>query len=189
MKQIPLLLFFLSILANAQEAKYKQALDSIAYYIKFTQIEKKTHLVTYYNPNTYSNMSETTDSLTYLKMAYNYKTKVVLTDGNIIYMIDFKQADTSFFCLGRKGLRITDPSKKVMFRNSNTARLFNGKIGGVDIDQIDLFVPFSTEYKTYLSPQNLYNLNKLIYFLKQATLYSKKVKTKKKDIWIAEGYA
>lgn len=189
MKQIPLLLFFISILTHAQEAKYKQALDSIAQYIEFTRFEKKMHLVTYYNPNTYSNMSETTDSLTYIKMAYNYKTKVVFTDSDIVYMIDFKEADTTFFGYSRKGLRIKDPAKKVMFRNSNTARLFNGKIGGVDIDQIDLDFPYSTEYNTYLSPQNLYNLNKLIYFLKQATLYSKKVKTKKKDIWVPKGYA
>ena len=183
------MIFFVSILANAQEAKYKQALDSIAYYIKFTQIENQTHLLTHYNNlNTKINTSEVTARGIYLLMAYNYKTKVVFTDGNIVYMIDFKQIDTTFFSITRKGLRISDPAKKVMFMHSNTVRLSNGKIGGVPVDQIDLEYPISTEANTYSTLQKLYNLNKLIYFLKQAALYSKKIKTKKKDIVTAQQY-
>ena len=189
MKLIPYCFFFVSIFANAQETKYKQALDSIDYYLKFTKLERQTKLVSYYHPNTYSNMSENSDSLIYLQMAFNYKTKIVLTDGDMVYMIDFKQIDTTCFGIGRKGLKIMDPSKKVMFRMSNSARLFNGKIRGVEIDQIDLIYPYSDDEHTYLSTNNIYNLKKLIYFFKQATIYSKKVKTKKKDIWLAEGYA
>lgn len=167
-----LILFFLPLSLLAQEAKYKAALDSIAKYVKYTQLGNNdpVQLLTYYDPAMFNGMAEQTDSSVFYSMSSNYKNKIVFSDGRAVYMADLKAMDTSMVKLGR-GIHFFDANGNVKFRKSAVSRIFNGKHGGVDTDDFTLIMSYTEE--------NRIIAKKLMHFIREAILYSKKVKTKK----------
>ena len=175
MKLFIIFFFGISLSINAQEAKYKATLDSLANYIRFTksESEKSFRLLSYYQPGMFNAMSEKTDSSIFFSMTKNEKTKVVFTDGNEIYMADLKQMDTTMISPTR-GIRFYDVNGKVKFRKSYIARIFNGKHGGVETDYFILKMVLSQENKVYFE--------KLMVFQKDAILFSKDVVTLKSDL-------
>lgn len=156
----------------AQEKQYKASLDSLNKYINLSA--KGTKLLTWYAPGMYNEMAEVFDSSNYYGMTYNNKTKIVISTGNPLYMFNLPLMDTSSIKIDRRGgLIIRDIDSSRCMYHSAESRIFNGKYGGVPIDEVRLF-----ENNTI----NALYLNKIIFYFKQAIVYSKKVKVKKKDL-------
>jgi len=125
-------------------------------------------------------MAERYDSANYYGMTDGIKTKIVLSLGNTLYMFNLPLMDSSSFGISRRGgVVIKDKDSTKCIYHSAESRIFNGKYGGVPIYEVLLLEDKTLERA---------HAEKIIYYFKQAILYSKKVKTKKKDMRIQGGY-
>jgi len=156
---------------SAQEKEYKAALDSLNKYINFA---KGTNLLTWYAPGMYNVMSEEVDSINFYGMTYNNKTKIVISTGNPLYMFNLSLMDTSAIRINRGGgIYIQDKDSTKFMYHSAQARIFNAKYGGVPIYEVKLFEGNAI---------NAAYTEKIIFYFKQAIVYSKKVKVKRKEL-------
>jgi hypothetical protein len=130
-------------------------------------------------------MSDRYDSINYSGFTYNSKTKIVISLGNILYMLDLPIMDSIRISRSRAGdsFIVTDLNNSNCLYHSAESRIFNGKYGGVPINEIQ--VPLIS-YRNDPSIENqmrIFYFQKIEYYLKEAIYYSKKVKNKKKDLW------
>src|SRR5690606_15373897 len=141
-KTIPILSFLYLLMQPciAQEKKYKQALDSLSYYLNYTGGVSKVKLLTFYNPGMQNEMSERYDSTNYLGFTYNIKTKIVISIGNTLYMLNLPIMDSILIRRDRRGdsFIIKDLNNSNCLYHSAESRIFNGKYGGVPINEIQI---------------------------------------------------
>lgn len=184
-----LILFFLYVTIQpciAQEKKYKQALDSLSHYLNYSSGINKVRLLTFYNPGMQNEMSEQYDSMNYLGFSYNIKTKIVISTGNTLYMLNLPIMDSTKILQSPTFIIIKDLDNSNCLYHSAESRIFNGKYGGVPIGEIQIPLLTYRNDSAIESQQQFVYLKKIEYYLKEAILYSKKVKTKKKDVWNSE---
>ncbi|ABG59349.1 hypothetical protein [Cytophaga hutchinsonii] len=182
---LPALLFILSIKTlSAQELEYKQALDSLARYLLNTTTEnnfRPMKLLSWYAPGMMNSMEERCDSTMYLGMTDNNKTKIVLSDEAVLYMLDLTKMDTLMAYTRHNQYFCIKDSTAGSLRQSNVPRVFNGKYGGIPCTDIRLIVKDQLNGNTFSLIEKEEILNKIILYLNQTIRYSKQVNQIKKN--------
>lgn len=179
---------FYSLTNYGQEKNYKEALDSLTHYLNYGSSEYgKVNLYTYYTSYTeQKHTAEYESPGMYTAMTNNYKSKIVITVDNTIYMLNLAEMDTSFIKTGRTGICVKDLTNIKCIYHSAYSRIENGKYGGVPIDAIEIPVIGYINNIPATKEQQRDSAAQIIYYLKQAICYSKKVKTKPGEIWKEE---